>query len=217
MTRISPPNIFRHFLPQDDHRPALGCGVALCNRLTLDESTGVSGSTISLIRTTDGGRGWCSEADLIQCYGSSPLQQPAGCWHTATGSQNPLSILWNGELERSSYTPLVQCMLQPGKGGHIMTPHMCPVCHVCTALARLVLGHSDPQVYWTKLCGRRLEECLRTPAAEGNPAWAELVIHIDWRCRLLHLAPKDLLNQLPPCFFLWCLNEYPLSLTCIHE
>ena len=44
-----------YFLPQDDHRPASGCGVALCNRLTLDESTGVSGSTISLIRTTDGG------------------------------------------------------------------------------------------------------------------------------------------------------------------
>eukprot|EP00435_Cladocopium_sp_Y103_P026035 s128_g6.t1 len=35
-----------------------GCGVALCNRLTLDESTGVSGSTISMIKTTDGGLSW---------------------------------------------------------------------------------------------------------------------------------------------------------------
>lgn len=35
-----------------------GGGVALCNRLTLDESTGVSGSTISLIRTTDEGFSW---------------------------------------------------------------------------------------------------------------------------------------------------------------
>lgn len=35
-----------------------GVGVALCNRLTLEEPTGRSGSTISLIKTTDGGATW---------------------------------------------------------------------------------------------------------------------------------------------------------------
>jgi len=35
-----------------------GVGVALCNRLTLEEATGRSGSTISLIKTTDGGLSW---------------------------------------------------------------------------------------------------------------------------------------------------------------